>query len=117
MAPYSSLSYNNFDTSVSNPVPPAQPTFFGSNDDLMPIDDDDDDIWGPIDHVVISAGLVPLTNDPSIENEHLRREVELLMMEAEQYDELGPDHFEDDATTTNVAEHLHSLCAFLVPGV
>jgi hypothetical protein len=83
----------------------------------MPIDDDDDDIWGPLDRVVISAGLAPLTNDPLIENERLRREVELLMMEAEQYDELGPDCFEDDATTTNVVEHLHSLCAFLVPGV
>jgi hypothetical protein len=117
LAPYSSQSYNNFDTSVSNPVPPARPIFFSSNDDLMPIDDDDDDIWGPIDHVVISAGLAPLTNDPSIENERLRREVELLMMEAEQYDELGPDCFEDDATITNVTEHLHSLRAFLSPGV
>jgi hypothetical protein len=65
-----------------------------------------------MDDVVIPAGLAPLIDDPSIEHECLRREVELLMMEAEQIDELGPEHVEDDATTTNVIDHLHSLHVF-----
>jgi hypothetical protein len=73
---------------------------------------DDNDFWGPMNDVVIPAGLEPLINDPSIEHERLRREVELLMMEAEQIDELGPEYDEDDATTTNVADHLNSLRVF-----
>ena len=36
-------------------------------------------------------------------------------MEAEQMDEFEPDYFEDDATTTNVAEHLHSLRMLTLP--
>jgi hypothetical protein len=72
LAMYSSLSYNNFNTSVPNPMPPARPTLFSLNDYLMLVDGGDDDIWGSMDHIVIPAGLVPLTNDPSIENERLQ---------------------------------------------
>jgi hypothetical protein len=82
------------------------------NNDPMLRADDEDDFWGPMDDVVISAGLAPLFDDPSIEHERLRREVELLRMEAERIDELGPDYVEDDATTTNVTDHLHSLRVF-----
>ena len=116
MATYLSLSYINFDTSVPSSVPPAWPTLFNLNDDLMPVDNDNDNIWGPMYHVVISAGLAPFTNDLSIENECLWQEVELLIMESKQYNGLGPEHFEDNAMTTNVAEHLHSF-PFALPRV
>ena len=61
------------------------------------------------DDFPISAGVSPLQHDPEAEREQLRREVELMMMEAEQLDELGPERLEDDPTVTNVAHELDLL--------
>jgi hypothetical protein len=92
-------------------LPSAQPALFATNNNHVPDlmhDWDGGDLFGPMDDLVIPAGIMPLVNDP---HERLRREVELLMMEAEQFDEMGGND-EDDATITNVTEHFHSLRVF-----
>lgn len=111
-ATYSALSYNAFDATIPNPMPPVRHTLFDTNNDRAP---DIDDFWRPMDDIIIPAWLTPLADDSAIERERLRQEVELLMMEAEQMDEFEPDYFGDDVTTTNVAEHLHSLRMLTLP--
>jgi len=106
-APYSALSYNSFDSSILNPIPPSHPALFDTNDhDIMA--NNDNDMFRPLDGLIIPTGITPLVDDISFEHERLRREVELLMMEAEQLDEFGPEN-EDDATLTNVIENMQSF--------
>jgi hypothetical protein len=106
-APYSALSYNNFDSSILNPVQPSRPALFEPKN-MPDTADDDNNIFHPLDNLIIPAGITPLIDDISFEHERLRREVELLMMEAEQLDEFGPEN-EDDATLTNIVENMESF--------
>jgi hypothetical protein len=73
-APHSALSYDNFDSSIPNPVPPSRPALFGMNDlRIMPdMADNDDNIFHPLDNLVIPAGITPLIDDISLEHERLR---------------------------------------------
>ncbi|KIM79398.1 hypothetical protein PILCRDRAFT_10519 [Piloderma croceum F 1598] len=59
--------------------------------------------------ISLSAGISPHQHDAEAEREQLRREVELMMMKAEQLDEMGLDQLEDDPTVTNVAHELSLL--------
>jgi hypothetical protein len=108
-ATYSSLSYSDFNTSEMNPTPSSRPALFDANNDILP---NDNNIFRFMDDFIIPAGVAPLTDDPSLEHERLRREVELLMMEAEQIDTLGPEYADDDATITNIVDDLHSFRMF-----
>ena len=109
-APYAALSYNNFDYSIPNPVPPSRPALFQTNNpNIMPdMADNNENIFHPLDNLIIPAGITPLVDDISFEHERLRREVEFLMMEAEQLDEFGLEN-EDDATLTNIVENMESF--------
>jgi hypothetical protein len=65
-----------------------------------------------MDNIIIPAGVTPLSDNASLEHECLRREVELLMMEAEQIDELGPDYRDDDTTLTNINDNMDPFREF-----
>jgi hypothetical protein len=70
---------------------------------------EDHNIFSAMDNPIIPADIQPLAEYNSAhERERLRRQVELLMMQAEQDDEFA-DGLEDDATVTNVSENMHSL--------
>ena len=70
--------------------------------------DNDNNIFQPLDNLIIPAGITPLIDDISLEHERLRQEVGFLMMEAERLDEFGPEN-EDDATLTNIVENMESF--------
>lgn len=107
---YSALSYTNFDSSYTIPVPSSRPDFASSMPDLDINIADDNNIFSALDDLVIPAGIEPFTDYDSLhERERLHREVELLMMQAEQDDEFGVDGLEDDATVTNVTENLWNM--------
>ena len=110
---YLSWGYSAFKSTMPDPVPSLRPALFATNHDHKPsnLHSHYDDMFGPMDNLVIPAGITPLVDNTSIEHEHLRQEVELLMMEAEEHDELVLDD-EDDATITNITEQLQSLRAF-----
>jgi hypothetical protein len=63
----------------------------------------------PMDYPTIPAHMDPMSHDSEAEREHLRREVELLLMQAEQLDEFGSGEFADDSTVTNIADELQGL--------
>jgi len=74
-AVYSSHSYSDFNSTVPNPLPSARPALFDTNNNHVPDlmhDQDGGDLFGPMDDLVIPAGIMPLVNDPSIEHERLR---------------------------------------------
>src|ERR1700683_1300052 len=100
---YSALSYDNFDSSILNPVPPSCPALFKMNNPhIMPdTAGGDNNIFHPLDNLILPVGITPLIDDISLEHEHLRQEVGFLMMEAEQLDQFGLEN-EDDATLTNM---------------
>jgi len=107
---YSALSYTNLDSSYTVPVPSSRPDFASSKPDLDINIADDNNIFSALDDLVIPAGIEPLADYDSLhERERLRREVELLMMQAEQDDEFGVDGLEDDATVTNVTDNLRHI--------
>lgn len=110
---YASSGYAALTSSARAPVPPFQPGLFDGNDTmpgLLPGSiDDDDTIFSPMDNLVIPAGVAPLVDDPLLEQERIRREVELLMMQAVQEDELGQYEEDDGATLTNVMANMAAL--------
>jgi hypothetical protein len=74
-AVYSFLSYSDFDSTVPNPLPSVRPALFDTNNNHIPAmmhNRDGNDLFGPMDDLVISTGVTPLVDDPSIENECLR---------------------------------------------
>jgi hypothetical protein len=85
------------------------------------MDNDDNNIFNIFDNLIIPADIEPFAEYSSLdEKERLRREVELLMMQAEQDDFFGlAQELEDDATITNVTESLRSVgmftCWFSIP--
>jgi hypothetical protein len=117
-ATYSTLAYAEFNSGVPNLAPSSRPGLFDSNDSLPELIcepegdddvDDDNDFFSPLDNYIIPADMAPLENDPSAEREKLRREVELMMMEAERIDDLGAAEFDDDVTVTNVMNEMRGL--------
>jgi hypothetical protein len=105
---YSAAGYANLDSNYQVPGPSIRPDF----DDPM-LDNfvsEDDNIFSAVDNTIIPADIHPLTGYNSAhERERLRRQVELLMMQAEQDDEFMPDGLEDDTTVTNVTENIQFL--------
>ena len=81
---YSYSSYASFNPLLPDPSPSTHIGLFNRGDmqALKPI------YHGYTDDFPISAGISPLQHDPEAEWEQLHREVELMMMEAEQLDEL-----------------------------
>jgi hypothetical protein len=74
-------------------------------------DNDNEPLFAPVDNLVIPTNVGPLADDPLFEQEWLRREVELLMMQAEQDDAFQVENGGDDATITNVMEDMQFLGA------
>jgi hypothetical protein len=109
---YSSLHQDDFNSTFTSPAPPVQPTLFDKNDHPLDQVHNDTHFFSPMDDIIIPAGVTPLSNNLSLEHERLRREVELLMMEAEQIVELGPDYRDDDATLTNIDDNLDPFYVF-----
>jgi hypothetical protein len=107
---YLSLHQNHLNFSFASPAPSTQPAMFHENAP-DPIHSDDH-FFSPMDDIIIPAGITPIFDNTSLEHECLRREVELLMMEAEQIDELGPDYRDDDATLTNIDDNLDPFRVF-----
>ena len=107
---YSLRGYGAFKSTMPDPVSSSRPALFATNHDHTPsnLHSRYDDMFGPMDNLIIPAGITPLVDNTSIEHEHLRQEVELLIMEAEEHNELVLDD-EDDATITNITEQLQSV--------
>lgn len=116
---YSASTYANLSSSHVDPHPSSRPDIFEHEGmpELMPSGDDDNDddndyydnLFSAIDNVTIAAGIDPIAHDPVFESERLRRQVELMMMDAEHSDEFGTHDAEDDATVTNVVDGFRSL--------
>lgn len=109
---YAALRPAVIDASLPNPTPSNRSNLFDDLPDLLahnPDNEDDDDIFAPLDHPIIPAGIEPLFDDPTHERERLQRAVELMMMQAEHDDEIGGEDADDDATVTNVTANLRSL--------
>jgi hypothetical protein len=94
-----SSNYVVLDPTFPNPVPPPQPRISGFEEPNEFIHQSMD-----LQEPIIPAYIEPIIDDPDVERERLRRQVELLMLQAEQRDEFGDELFEDDATVTNTAE-------------
>lgn len=80
--------------------------------ELIPLDDEPlDDNKGPYrSSPLIPVGILPISSDdPSAERELLRRQVEMLLMQAEQVDEFGGTIDENDSTLTNIVEQFRLL--------
>lgn len=58
---------------------------------------------------LIPTYIEPITHDPAVERERLRRQFEELMLQAEHEDEFGTGPTEDDITVTNIANDFRSL--------
>ena len=111
--PYSSLHKNGLNfNSFASPAPSAKPAMFHQNGHAPWLDPMHNDFFSPMDNIIIPAGVTPLSDNPSLEHECLQQEVELLMMEAEQIDELGPDYRDDDITLTNINDNLDPFHEF-----
>jgi hypothetical protein len=100
---YAYTSYASFNSHLADPSPSTRIGLFDS-DNRPELDLGHQDYDFPV-----SAGISPHQHDAEAEREQLRREVELMMMEAEQLDEMGLDQLEDDPTVTNVAHELSLL--------
>jgi hypothetical protein len=111
-AAYSASSYTDLDSGYQIPGPSSRPDFGNSLANTM--DNDDNNIFNIFDNLIIPADIEPFAEYSSLdEKERLRREVELLMMQAEQDDFFGlAQELEDDATITNVTESLRSVGMF-----
>lgn len=73
---------------------------------LVPLDDDEYHASSPL----IPVGILPATlDDPDVERELLRRQVEILLMQAEQVDEFSEADFANDSTITNIVEQFRLL--------
>lgn len=113
VAPYSAPGYAHLDPQIV-PAPETRANLFTSEDILMPDlihcddgnDTDDDD---GLFNIIIPAGVEPLADHSAREQERLKCEVELLMMQAEEDDLLRLGEDDDDATITNIADRLGSL--------
>jgi len=102
---YEYTSFALLNSHILDPSPSTRVGFF--DNDTVP---DPDPMFHNYDEdYLISAGISPQRHDPEDEQEQLCREVELMMMEAEQLDELGPGQLEDDPTVTNITQELDML--------
>jgi len=102
---YTYTSYTSFNSYLPDPSPSTCIGLFDREEmpGLGPVHHD------YIDDFPISAGISPHQHDPEAERELLHREVELMMMEAEQLDKVGLEQLEDDPTVTNMAQELYML--------
>jgi hypothetical protein len=105
-AAYATSGWAQLNASIAQSGPSIRPGI--SIDDGVPdviIDAADDH---PTDYPMIPVHMDPIFHDAEAEREHLRRQVELLRLQAEQMDEFG--EFADDSTITNIEDQLHGLC-------
>ena len=76
-ATYSALSYRDFDSTFPNPMPSVRPALFDTNIsnslDTTRYNSHNDNLFAPMDDLVIPAGVVPLYDDLSLEHERPRR--------------------------------------------
>ena len=100
---YTYTSYASFNSHLADPSPSTQIGLFDSDNRLEP------DLGHQDYDFPVSAGIGPHQHDAEAEREQLHCEVELMIMEAEQLDEMGLDQLEDDPTVTNVAHELNLL--------
>lgn len=107
-ASYAQMAYVEPNAAIPDPRPSARPDLYDDIPDLVDVlDDDNEDVY--FDNPVIPADISPLSRDPYTEQQRLRQEVELLMMNAEHIDEFGTREDDDDATITNILNEFGSL--------
>lgn len=115
----SGFSDTPFNSTFTQTSPPSRSAMFDKHEyDNMPDlydgadSDDEDDETTQAFHCHLlstlpSADVQPITNDVEGEQERLRRQVEILFMDAERADIMGTD--DDDATLTNIENQFEGL--------
>lgn len=121
---YSTLEYTQLNSSFTNPKLSSRPGLFNYDNSehlipkLIPTDPyedgngttvyEDNAVEDLIDNTFIPMGISPLDADLSTaqEQEMLRRQVEMMTMQAEQADNMGPEGMGEDITVTNIMQDL-----------
>ena len=107
---YSSRAFTSFNTGPSNIAPPSCPTLLGPADGTQADLADNtyhNDTCDPFYGDIPFTDVEPLVRNSEFEQERLRREVELLMADAELADLMGMD--KEDTTVTNVEDAFADL--------
>lgn len=100
--------YINPSTAVATPEPHIGIFDAAADNDIPDFLDDDGEFASSSPPIPI--GIFPITlEDPSAKQERLRRQVEILVMQAEQDDEFGGDGSKNDSTITNIVEQFRLL--------
>jgi hypothetical protein len=110
---YSTQTFANLNSGPgpSNIAPPMRPALFDPGDEMPDLANSIDyvSVYDPFHMAIPSAGIAPRARNPEFERERLRREVELLLADAEHADIWG--HDEEDATVTNIENEFVDLGA------
>jgi hypothetical protein len=104
---YLTQTFANFNAGPSSFGPALRPALFDPGDKMHDLIDSNENAFDPFYEVMPSADVAPLVRNTGFEQEGLRQEVELLLVDAEHADLLGRD--EDDATVTNIDDEFVEL--------
>ncbi|KII84492.1 hypothetical protein PLICRDRAFT_179320 [Plicaturopsis crispa FD-325 SS-3] len=97
----------NADSQVPNPRPSNTPGLFDTVDPVGADSAADNHVFDDMPEL-IPTYISPIVHDPDDERERLRREVEILHLQAEEEDEFGED-LEDHPTVAGVADKFRAL--------